>query len=181
MHPILPARRSRRGVARFATALGLALLLAACGGGGGGGGGVGLPVVPPAPAPAEGSATLGAEGGVVEGPDGVRVTVPPGALRERVTLRIARDGSGAPGVPAEAQRLSAVYAFTPHGQQFDLPVEIRLPIDASGLPADRSPPVLLSQPGEPWIGLPVDEVKRDGNAVRFLSTHFSWGLAACEY
>jgi|GEM_PF-2146633 len=168
---------------RCAISIALAATLAACGGGGGGAGGIAFPFPPPGPVtppPSEGSATIGPEGGVVQGPDGVQVTVPAGALEAPVTLRIARDDSGAPGLPADAQRLSPVYAFTPHGQQFALPVEIRLPIDFAALPAGKSPPILMSQPGEQWVSLPADEVAQDGGAVRFLSDHFSYAVGVCN-
>ena len=47
-------------------------------------------VAPPPPPPAQGSATIGAAGGIVNGPDGVQLVVPEGALDTDVTIRIAR-------------------------------------------------------------------------------------------
>ncbi len=68
---------------------------------------------------------LGPEGGVVQGPDGVELTVPPGALSEETRLRIRRVTAETEGFLA----LSPVYVFEPLGQVFDLPVVMRVPYD----------------------------------------------------
>ena len=90
-----------------------------------------LTAPPPPPPPSDGSATIGAAGGVVDGPDGVRLGVPLGAVDSDVTFRIARDGSGAPPLPGGIDLLSAVYAITPHGEVFNEPVAIRVPSNAA--------------------------------------------------
>jgi hypothetical protein len=71
--------------------LGVAMLVAAMSGCGGGGS-----EAPPPPAPSEGSATVDAAGGTVNGPDGVSLVIPPDAVNTATTFRIARDGGGAP-------------------------------------------------------------------------------------
>ena len=119
-------------------ALILALALAACSGSG-----------PEPPPPMVGSATLGAAGGVVDGPDGVQLALPSDALSAPVTLRIARDGSGAP--PLEGINTgSAVYAVTPHGQAFDAGASFNIPLSAAQVPAGAVPMLLKAEPGGKW-------------------------------
>ncbi len=141
----------------------LLLLLAACGGGGGGSGD-GTPG-------GTGSANVGTAGGSVTGADGVRLTVPAGALDSELTLRIARDTTGmnaallgvAPD-PSRSVDLSPTYAMTPHGTRFAAPVELRIPLDA----AAAGPGVLVvlrTEPGsDSWEMLPVTKVE-SGAAV----------------
>ena len=57
----------------------------------------------PRPESTEGSGTVDAAGGEVQGADGVKISVPPRALSAATTLQIARDGTGAP-----VQSLSAM-------------------------------------------------------------------------
>ena len=70
----------RSGVTRVLRFLSLALLLAVAGCGGSDD----APAAgaPPTAAPAEASAVIGAAGGTLNGPDGVQLVVPPGALTQ---------------------------------------------------------------------------------------------------
>lgn len=117
----------------------LAVLLSACGGGG-------------APPPTEGSATLGAAGGVVNGPDGVTLAVPAAALAQPTTIRIARDGSGAPEVGG-AKLLSAIYSITPHGTAFAESARISIPFNPADVAPGTAPVLLRAQPGGQWTAL----------------------------
>jgi len=112
-------------------------------------------VPPPAPPPSEGSATIGAAGGFVDGPDLVRLGVPPGAVDSDVTFRIARDGSGAPPLPGGIDLLSAVYAITPHGQVFNQPVAIRVPSNVAQA-AGRPTFLMKAEPGGRWAVIGTD-------------------------
>ena len=113
-----------RGIAHICLVAGV-LLLSACGGGGGG--------VGSAPPPSEGSATIGAAGGTVQGPDGVQLVVPPGALADNVTIRIARTAAGAPSLSDIAPNgAPTVYEVTPHGQAFAVPVQLNFPVTGTG-------------------------------------------------
>ena len=112
-------------------------------------------VPPPAPPPSEGSATIGAAGGFVDGPDRVRLGVPPGAVDSDVTFRIARDGGGAPPLPVGIDLLSAVYAITPHGQVFNQPVAVRVPSNVAQ--AGGRPTFLMkAEPGGRWAVIGTD-------------------------
>ena len=96
------------------------------------------------------TATITSAGGTVNGPDGVQLVVPAGAVSSPVTIRIARSSSGAPEVPTFLAPTGQVYEITPHGQQFAQPVTIRFPA-----PADtntQAPKLLVASPGGDWQG-----------------------------
>ena len=112
-------------------------------------------VAAPPPPPTEGSATLGAAGGFVTGPEGVRLAVPPGALESDITLRIARESSGAPPLPAGIELASAVYAITPHGQAFAVSASVELPVSAA-LAAGRPTFLMKAEPGGRWSVIASD-------------------------
>jgi alpha-tubulin suppressor-like RCC1 family protein len=147
----------------------LPLLVAACGGGGGdsapAGGGTGTGT-------GTGSATIGAAGGQLSGTDGVRLTVPAGALGNDLTLRIARDTTGMnPALAAatpdadKAIVASPTYALTPHGTQFSEPAELRIPIDRSVSTAGGVLVALRTDPGrDGWDLVPLRAIE-NGEAV----------------
>ncbi len=114
------------------------LWLAGCGGGD-----------PAPPPPSEGSATVGTAGGIVTGPDGVRLFLPPGAVETDATFRIARDGGGAPPLPAGIDLASEVYAITPHGFAFGASASVELPV-SSALAAGRPTFLMKADPGGRW-------------------------------
>jgi hypothetical protein len=115
------------------------------------------------------SATIGAAGGTLVGPDDVRVVVPAGALASDTVITVTRTAAGAPALPASAAGTGPVYAFTPHGLHFDQPVTISLPSTLD--PAVN--PVLMAQPGQAWER--VDAVA-DAGRVSWSTTHFSWSF-----
>lgn len=127
----------------------LAMGLAACGGGGGGDGDGG------ASPSGQGSATIGPEGGEVSGPDGVKLVVPAGALSAPTTLRIARDGSGAPELGG-AKAISPVYAVTPHGTAFAESARISIPFKPEDVAPGTQPVLLRAQAGGGWEALATD-------------------------
>lgn len=108
---------------------------------------------PPPPPPAtEGSATIDSRGGTVEGPDGVQLVVPAGALDEAITIRIARSSTGAPALPDDLKSGLPVYEITPHNLNFKLPVTVRLP--SSDTP-DEGTTMLVAEAGGEWQSAPV--------------------------
>lgn len=155
-----PISRARPGLNPWISmllALTLALMLAGCGGN------------DHAPA-TEGQATIGQAGGSVNGPDGTLITIPAGALAADTTVRIARDGTGAPVLPDSWVAVSAVYTITPHIEHFDLPVALNLPFDPATLAADQEVLIAVAKPGGEWEALPAT---RTGNAALASTTHFS--------
>jgi hypothetical protein len=130
-------------------AIGLVVALAGCGGDDGDSGN--------APSPSVGQATLDAAGGTVEGPDGVKLVVPASALQTATTLRIARDGGGAPELGG-AKAITPVYAVTPHGTAFAESARIIIPFKPADLAPGTQPVLLRAQPGGGWEALATDVV-----------------------
>lgn len=135
-----------------------ALLLGACGGGD-----------DAAPPPASVGATIGAAGGTLDGPDGVRVEVPAGALTQDTVIRVAKTSTGAPGTLPAGVAAAPVYELTPHGINFNRPVTISLPTPA-GDPAQRQ--VFMASPGdEGWRSV---DSGSDGSRTAWQVLGFSW-------
>ena len=140
----------------------LVLLLAACGGDD--------DAPAPNPPPSEASATIGAAGGTLDGPDGARVVIPPGALAQDTLVTIARRDTGAPALgPDGYTRRGATYEFTPHEIEFAQPVTMRIPVPAGAAAADEG--VFRASPGGDWqaIGL-----QASGGFAEWQSASFSW-------
>ena len=129
-------------VSRIGTVF-LLLILNACGGGGGGGGDAT-------------TATIGAAGGTVVGPNGAKVVIPAGALATDTTINIAQTSAGAPPLPGGFSVSGQMFAFTPHGTKFTVPVTITLPFDPALVPTGATPTLFktnASQSGwEPVTG-----------------------------
>lgn len=135
-------------------------LLGACGGGG--------------EPPSEASAVIGAAGGTLEGPDGVQLVVPAGALTQDTTLRIARTGAGAPVLPDGYASSTPSYEFTPHGLSFNAPVTIRMPY---GTPAGAEhADLFMASPGEDWRAMQATLANGKAEWQR-LSFSYTAGLA----
>jgi hypothetical protein len=94
------------------------------------------------------SATIGPAGGTINGPDGVQMVVPAGALTEDTTLTIARVKAGAPAGPAGYSATTPIYEFTPHGQVFARPVTLRMPYTAPAGADDAR--VFMASPDDDW-------------------------------
>lgn len=123
----------------------LAALLTACGGGD--------------PSDSSTSSTVS-----VTGADGASVTFDKrfALPKSGVTVRVARDASGAPQLPANVAAVGGVYAFTPLGQLAP-GAEIRVPFDATVVPRGSRLQLLVAAPGEPW--LQVLSARVEGSAM----------------
>lgn len=161
--------RSGRGL-RACASLILATLLAACGGGDGSD-----PLAGGEPqARPSGYARLDTTGGTVQGSDGARLVVPANALVRPATVAIARDSTGMPELPAGTAPASDVWALTPHGTPFRAPVTVRIPFDATRLPAGEKPALLKGSPGGSWQL--IEDVRVDGGFVEAELRSFSFLL-----
>lgn len=156
---IEPAQRTRHRIRIALLHLAVALV-AACGG---------EESAPPPPPPAVGSATIGAAGGTVDGPDGVQLVVPPDALSAPVTIRIARNAAGAPALPNEAGQ-APIYEITPHDLAFAVPVQVRLPLAAS---AGASPVAMAAAAGGDWATVPATFANGYATIERATLSYFS--------
>ena len=137
--------------------------LAACGGGS-------APSADTTAPPAAVTASIGAAGGTVTGPDGVQVVIPAGALDQPTTIGIARSSAGAPtNFPEGITPAGSIYEFTPHDVIFNAPVTIRMPVPANAANAEA----LMASPGGDWQ---VQEATVTGNVAEWQRNSFSWGL-----
>ena len=130
------------------------LALAGCGGGGGSDsstpppqGPSNPPVVPPPPPPPP---VIGAEGGTITETTGASLVFPAGALDVDTTFRIATDSTGAPEFPAHLTPAGNTYVITPHGGNFERPVEVSIPVPAISLLSTQEFKLAKADPGGEW-------------------------------
>lgn len=135
----------------------VALALTACGGG-------------DDPLPA---AQIGPAGGAVLGPNGAQVVVPAGALSGSTAIAVTEASSGNPPLPASHTAVGAVYAFTPHGQSFALPVTMTVPFDPALVPPGSAVKLFKTANGAsgPWQEVPGATVV--GHLLSGAATGFS--------
>jgi uncharacterized delta-60 repeat protein len=113
---------------RLACLLVVSVLLTACGGGGAASGASQVP-----------AGMIGAAGGTVTGPGNAQVVIPAGALTQNTAIAIAQSGTGAPPLPAGVVVYGPIFAFTPHGTNFQSAVTITVPFDPAAVPAGTTP------------------------------------------
>ncbi len=118
------------------------MALAACGGGGSGG--------DESSPPPTGPGVIGAAGGTVKGPEGAAVTIPAGALTKDVTVKVEQTTAGAPALPAGLVAQGPMFAFTPHGTTFAVPVTMTIPFDPSLVPAGATPQLYKTNASNVW-------------------------------
>ncbi len=108
------------------------------------------PAVPPPPPP---PVVIGAGGGTVTEASGASIVIPAGALSASTTIRIARDSTGAPALPAGLTAAGSTFVITPHGGDFAEGVDVRLPVPSVTLQPNQEFKIAKAQPGEDWIVL----------------------------
>jgi uncharacterized delta-60 repeat protein len=142
---------SKNMLARWAGVALACIALAACGGGGGGGGGGEASPPPTEPV------VIGAAGGTVNGAgagSGVQIVIPPGALATDTPIAIEQTPAGSPPLPNGFSVAGQMFALTPHGTSFAVPVSVTLPFDPALLPANRTPELYKSNAAGQWEPLP---------------------------
>ena len=131
------------------------------------------PSPPPPPPPATG---IGPAGGTVAGPNGAQVVVPAGALSANTTIAVTESSAGSPVLPAGVTSFGAVFAFTPHGTTFAVPVMITVPFTASSVPAGTTPALYKTNAAGAWERMPTATV--NGTTLTAAVAGFSWAVAA---
>jgi hypothetical protein len=126
--------------------------------------------------PQQASAEIGPNGGLVVLPDGSSITVPPRALTHEVTITMEVDPS-APALDIGSPT-GLTYLLGPEGQQFDLPVTVKLAIDppdpgeiSSDEAADEV--VIYTAPRTSADYVPLTTTFADSLHVSATTTHFS--------
>lgn len=125
--------------------IGFTLGLAACGGGDDGGDDQGGAAnTQPAPS------GIGAAGGTVQGPNGSKVVIPSGALAVVTAIAVDQTSAGAPPLPAGLTPIGQMFAFTPHGTTFAVPVTVTMPFDPATVPAGATPALFKTNAQNQW-------------------------------
>ena len=128
--------------------IGFAFGLAACGGGddeGNGQGGSGGSQTQPTPS------GIGAAGGTVLGPNGSKVEIPSGALAAVTQIAVAQSSANAPPLPAGLTPIGQMFAFTPHGTTFAVPVTVTMPFNPASVPAGLTPALYKTNAQNQWV------------------------------
>lgn len=107
-------------------------------------------------------------GQTIAGPNGAQVELPAGSGGPAARVAVSIVTEGFPALPAGAG--ATVYALTPHGATFDLPVRVTLPAGAGQVR------LLTAQPGGRWE--PVPGAQRVGDTVVAAVSHFSFFVPA---
>jgi len=95
-----------------------------------------------------GQVGVGPAGGTVDGPDGARVIIPAGALATFVQIEITRANATTPSFPPTGTSSAGfVYAFTPHGTAFAMPVTVRVPFNPALVPSGSRARLYRADPG----------------------------------
>lgn len=114
-----------------------------------------------------GEAIVGPEGGAVRGVGGVTVSIPPGALKEDVIIRLALVDPPPTALPVgnEPEHFAAL---TPHGLTFDLPITVRVRTDRDDV---RVVHHLTDPSDDTWEE--ITDVVSDGKSVSWQTRTFS--------
>jgi hypothetical protein len=103
---------------------------------------------------------------------GASVIVPAGALTTDSTIRIARDSTGSPAIPSDLSASGNMYVITPHGGNFALPVELRIPAPAVTLQPNQEFKLAKAEPGGEWVVLM--DTQLDASVLSVHVTDFSY-------
>ncbi len=118
------------------------------------------------------SAGVGPVGGTVTGANHAQAIVPAGALPDFVDIAITQPATTLPAFPPTGFiAAGVVYEFTPHGATFAVPVTVRVPFDATLLPAGTAPKLLQAQIGGTFVEVPGTTV--DGSFLVASVSSFS--------
>jgi hypothetical protein len=103
------------------------------------------------------TATIGTAGGELDGPDGVVVKFPPGAVAMPTTFT-AGPANAIPPLPASNEvYASQVFSLEPHGFTFAAPVTVQIPITGSGAGFEvvHASCATGTETCQPWDATPV--------------------------
>lgn len=123
-------------------------------------------------------AVIGPAGGTLNGPDGLQIVIPAGALANPVTIQVRRSPATAPSLAAIGLASGAVYEITPHGLQFSQPVTIRFPAPSNQDP--NNPQILVAEQGGNWVRT-LASIRNGMIEVQRMSfSFFYWGMFSCS-
>jgi sugar lactone lactonase YvrE len=151
---------------RFLMAVLVTVVVCACGGGS-----------QPAPQGPGSASGIGPSGGMASEASGAQVVIPSGALSSTTPIAVTRTSTGAPALPAGVTTLGPMFAFTPHGTSFAVPVTITVPFDPSSVPAGKTPKLFKTNATQSgWQEVPGATVQ--GSTITGQVSGFSFAVAA---
>jgi uncharacterized delta-60 repeat protein len=149
-----------------------AFALSACGGGGGGDEQNPAGTQPPQ------SSGIGAAGGTVLGPNGSKVVVPGGALAVVTQIAVDQTSASAPPLPAGLTPIGQMFAFTPHGTTFAVPVTITMPFDPGAVSSGKTAALFKTNAQNQWVK--VTNAAFGATSVSAQVSSFSFGQVVEE-
>lgn len=120
-------------------------------------------------------AAIGPEGGSIETSNGARITVPPGALDETVTIQLAAYGDSLQlQRQAGLNSMSGAVSLNPDGLTFSIPATLDIPLFASAIADAEYPLFLFDEEQRAWIQEDsLGRVTGSGDALQASIDHFS--------
>ena len=124
---------------------------------------------PPLPLPIP---MIGPAGGTATGPNGAQVVVPANALAANTAIAVDQSSAGSPALPVGMNAFGPIYAFTPHGTTFAVPVTITVPFTAAMVPAGATPALFKTNAAGAWE--PVANAVANAGTMTAQVTSFSF-------
>lgn len=122
---------------------------------------------------------IGPAGGQASEASGAQVTIPSGALSASTPIAVTRSSAGAPALPTNVVAFGSIFAFTPHGTSFVVPVTITVPFDPASVPAGTTPKLLKTDATQTgWQEVPGATVQ--GSTMTGQVSGFSFAVVAGE-
>ena len=121
---------------------------------------------------------IGAAGGTLIAPNGASVVIPPGALATNTTITITQTSAGSPPLPGGFSSFGQMFAFTPHGTTFAVPVTLTVPFNPAAVPAGITPALFKTNAQNQWERVANSTV--NASTVSAQVTSFSHGTSGVE-
>jgi uncharacterized delta-60 repeat protein len=115
----------------------------------------------------------------VVGPNGAKVVIPPGALATDTTITIEQTSAGSPPLPGGVTAFGPMFALTPHGTTFAVPVTLTVPFDPASVPAGVTPTLYKTNAAMSGFD-PVPGATVDGASMTAQVTSFSLEIVGSE-
>jgi len=122
------------------------------------------------------SKKVGPYGATVSGTQGTSVVIPAGALTQPTDITISKDSTGAPPIPASYLAIGDMYALTPHGTMFAVPVTVNIPFNE--MQTDGRTPTLLKTNAARDGWEPIDTATENATTMQAQIDSFSWIVVA---
>jgi uncharacterized delta-60 repeat protein len=123
---------------------------------------------------------IGPAGGTVTESSGAKVVIPAGALTQDTPIAVTQTSAGAPQLPAGVTAFGPIYAFTPHGTSFAVPVTITVPFDPASVPKGTTLALYKTDATQKTWEV-VSGASANGSLMSGQVTGFSYTVVALKY